>query len=229
MTREEELGVSLSALRRRIAAACRAAGRSPDDVVLVAVTKGWPASDVAVLRGLGVTDMGENRDGEAAAKAAAVPGVRWHFVGAVQTNKARSVSSYAHVVHSVDRPGLVRALGDGARRAGREVDVLLQLSLDGDPGRSGVARGGLGDLAAVVAGEAGLRLAGLMAVAPVGVDPAAAFAEVAAAAADLRRDHPSAVVVSAGMSADLEQAITTGATHVRVGTALLGPRRAPLR
>lgn len=212
------------ALERRLVAACAEAGRPRDDVLLVAVTKTRPASDVELLRDLGVLDVGENRDQEAREKAAAVPGVRWHFVGGLQTNKARSVASYASVVHSVDRVPLVDALSAGAQRAARELDVLLQVSLDGDPSRGGALPGDLARLADAAAAAAGLRLAGVMAVAPLGADPASAFATLADVAERLRRSHSGATAISAGMSGDLEQAIAAGATHVRVGTALLGER-----
>ena len=228
-TRAQELAGNLAALEQRLAAACAAAGRRRNEVVLVAVTKTHPAGDVEALRDLGVRDVGENRDQEAAAKAAAVEGVRWHFVGAVQTNKARSVASYADVVHSVDRPALVDALDKGARRAERVLDVLLQVSLDGDPGRGGALSTDVPALADRAARAEALRLAGVMAVAPLGADPAAAFAELARVSQRLRADHPQAAAISAGMSGDLEQAIACGATHVRVGTALLGRRPPPSR
>lgn len=229
MTRGQQLADALAALERRIAAACAAAGRSRDEVTLVAVTKTHPAADCVLLRDLGVRDLGENRDQEARAKAAAVDGVRWHFVGGLQTNKAGSVASYADVVHSLDRPALVDALSKGADRAGRELDVLVQVSLDGDPGRGGALLQDVPALADRAAAAPGLRLAGVMAVAPLDADPAAAFAVLAQAAARLRADHPAAVAVSAGMSGDLEQAVQFGATHVRVGTALLGRRPPPSR
>ena len=225
MSRRDDLAANLAALERRIAAACAAAGRSRDEVTLIAVTKTWPAGDVELLRELGITDVGENRDAEAAEKAAQVTGVRWHFVGAVQTNKARSVASYADVVHSVDRLGLVDALAAGARRAERTVDVLVQVSIDGDPGRGGAVAEQVPAVADAVAGADGLRLAGVMCVAPLGGDPAVAFARLAEVAADLRKDHPDARMVSAGMSGDLEQAVAAGANALRVGTALLGHRR----
>ena len=222
---------SLAGLEQRIAAACRAAGRTRDGVTLVAVTKTWPADDAALLRGLGVLDMGENRDAEAVDKAARVPGVRWHFVGRLQTNKARSVVSYAHLVHSVDRDRLARALDEAVlRRPGRgPLDVLLQVSLDGADDRGGVPPGGLPALADLVAGLAGLRLAGVMAVAPLGLDPRPAFDRLAALAGELRQAHPQATVVSAGMSGDLESAVAAGATHLRIGSALLGHRPPVLR
>lgn len=228
-TRRQELAAGLAAVRARIAAACSAAGRPREQVTLVAVTKTWPASDVLLLRELGVRDVGENKDVEAAAKAAQVAGVRWHFVGRVQTNKARSVASYADVVHSLDRPRLATALADGARRADRCLDVLVQVSLDGDPDRGGARVADVPALAELAAGLDGLRLAGVMAVAPRGGDPRAAFDRLLAVARRLRADHPQARMVSAGMSADLEAAVAAGATHLRVGTALLGHRPPVLR
>lgn len=225
--RAAELSAALVALEQRLVAACSAAGRQRTDIVLVAVTKTRPIGDVEALRDLGVRDIGENRDQEAKAKAAAVPGVRWHFVGGLQTNKARSVATYADVVHAVDRPALVDALSAGAQRAGRSLEVLLQVSLDGDPGRGGAPPDRVPALADAAATAPGLRLLGVMAVAPLGSDQAAAFASLAQVAARVRGDHPGCTAISAGMSGDLEQAIAAGATHVRVGTALLG-RRPPL-
>ena len=229
MSRREELADALVAVEARLAAACAAAGRDRSDVCLVAVTKTRPASDVALLRDLGVGDVGENRDQEAREKAAAVPDVRWHFVGGLQTNKARSVATYAFAVHSVDREALVHALSAGALRAQRELQVLLQVSLDGDAARGGALPADLPRLAEAAAAAPGLHLAGVMAVAPLGADPAAAFAELAEVSARLRATYPEATAISAGMSGDLEQAIAAGATHVRVGTALLGERSPPSR
>ena len=228
--RRAELATGLAAVRARMAAACAAAGRAPDDVALVAVTKTFPVEDALLLRDLGVLDLGENRDAEAAAKAARVTGVRWHFVGQLQTNKARSVASYAQVVHSLDRPRLAGALAEGARQAGRVVDVLVQVSLDEtDTGRGGARPDDVPALADLAGRLDGLRLAGVMAVAPLGGDPAAAFGRLAQLAERLRADHPGATAVSAGMSGDLEAAVLAGATHVRVGTALLGHRPPVLR
>jgi pyridoxal phosphate enzyme (YggS family) len=227
--RRAELASSLHAVRARIAGACAQVGRDPAEVTLIAVTKTWPASDVTHLAALGVTDFGENRDAEAAEKAASVGrgGLRWHFVGQVQTNKARSVAAYADVVHSVDRSRLVRALATGAAEAGRTLGVLLQVDLD--PSGGGAARGGaapsaVAELAAEVAGTASLELLGVMAVAPLGVPPEPAFARLAAISAALRSSYPAAAWISSGMSADLDAAVRTGATHVRVGSSLLGTR-----
>jgi pyridoxal phosphate enzyme (YggS family) len=227
--REDELAANLAAVEARVAAACSAVGRSRAEVTVVAISKTWPAADVAALRDLGVHDFGENRDQEAAGKAVAVPDVRWHFVGSLQTNKARSVASYADVVHSVDRAALVAALSKAAVAAGRVVDVLVQVSLDAAPGRGGARIEDVPDLAELAAGAAGLRLAGVMAVAPQGADPAEAFGRLAEVADAVRRGHPEAATVSAGMSADLEAAVAAGANVLRVGTALFGTRPPLLR
>ncbi|MFC6238709.1 YggS family pyridoxal phosphate-dependent enzyme [Longivirga aurantiaca] len=235
--RSAELAANLAEVHARIGLAAAAAGRAPDDVTLVAVTKTWPASDVRLLAALGVTDVAENRDQEARPKheECADLGVRWHFVGQLQRNKARSVAAYADVVESVDRPELVTALDRAAGEHGRVLEVLVQVGLADVPDGSPPAHRGGADprevlaLADVVAGCSSLRLGGVMAVAPLGpdgspVDPRPAFARLAALAAEVRAAHPSATVVSAGMSGDLEEAVAAGATHVRVGTAVLGGR-----
>ena len=229
--RRAQLRASLGEVRARIAAACTAAGRRSEEVTLIAVTKTFPASDVSLLSELGVTDVGENRDQEAAPKAAqcaALP-LTWHFVGQLQANKSASVVSYAHVIHSVDRLRLVSVLGRRARAAGRCVTCLVQVSLDGDPGRGGALPDVVPAVADAVAGEDGLALGGVMAVSPLTVPATAAFSRLRELAEVVRSSHPQAVMISAGMSGDLEQAIGEGATHVRVGTALLGGRQAFVR
>ena len=259
MSRPAELSRNLAATRNRIAAACAAAGRDPAEITLIAVTKTYPADDVLALAGLGLTDFGENRDQEAAPKAAAVAAagqpVTWHFIGQLQTNKAHSVARYANLVHSVDRVRLVRALGAAARAAARELTCLVQVSLEagglgacdlgaGDAdgrapvaertaGHAAQARGGvppvmLAEVAAAIEAEEGLTLGGLMAVAPRFADPKGAFAPLRELSDVVRSVNPSATVVSAGMSGDLEAAIEWGATHLRIGTALLGDRRPPV-
>lgn len=231
MGREDDLAANLHAVRERIAKACAVAGRSPGEVTLIAVTKTFPASDVRLLARLGVTDIAENRDQDAAPKAAECADLplTWHFVGQLQTNKVRSVLGYAGVVHSVDRERLVRALSREAERSGRTPRCLIQVSLDEAEGRGGIRPAAVPALAEAIASAPGLRLAGVMAVAPLGADPAPAFARLAGVAASVRAAHPEATMISAGMSGDLEQAIACGATHVRVGTALLGGRRAIVR
>lgn len=227
-SRRDELATNLAAVRARIEAAAVAAGRDPAEITLIAVTKTYPAADIALLAELGVADVGESRDQEAGGKAATLGDlpVRWHFVGQLQTNKARSVARYADVVHSVDRTGLVDALRRAARDRAVELDVLVQLNLDPEPDgdRGGVRPVDLPRLADEVAAAPGLRLRGVMVVAPPAVDPASVFARLAETAARLRVDHPHADWISAGMSADLEAAVAHGATHVRVGSGLLGAR-----
>jgi pyridoxal phosphate enzyme (YggS family) len=233
--RRAELAANLERVRERIGAAAQAAGRHPSELTLIAVTKTYPASDVALLAELGITDIGENRDQEAAAKHAETAGLglRWHFIGQLQRRKCRSVASYADVVHSVDRPELAAALGAAAQARGRVLDALVQVSLDGpdSAGRGGVDPAGLVGLARLVADTPGLRLTGVMAVAPHGAgahgaDPDPAFRRLAELSAQVRAEFPDATVLSAGMSGDLEAAVRHGATHLRVGTALLGRRRA---
>ena len=226
--RRDEIAGNLETVRARIASACREAGRDPDEVRLVVVTKFFPVSDVRLLAELGVTDVGENRHQEAEAKAAECGDLdlRWHFIGGLQSNKAAAVARYSDVVESVDRVKLVGRLNDGAHERSHEVDCLLQVSLDPPDaaGRSGADASALPDLAAAVEQAGMLRLRGLMAVAPLGEDPAPAFARLAEIRAEFLADHPDAPWLSAGMSADLEHAVRTGATHVRIGSAVLGSR-----
>jgi pyridoxal phosphate enzyme (YggS family) len=228
VTRADELADNLTAVRRRIAGACELAGRSPDEVSLTVVTKFFPASDVRILAGLGVSDVGENRHQEAAAKAAECADLqlRWHFIGGLQSNKAAAVASYADVVESLDRAKLVSGLQRGADERSHPVEILLQVSLDppGAEHRSGADRAELSALADAVDQAGALRLQGLMAVAPLGEDAGAAFARLAEIRAEFVSTHPSATELSAGMSGDLEEAIRHGATRVRVGSAVLGPR-----
>ena len=223
------LAAGLAEVEGRIAAACDQAGRARGEVTLVTVTKTWPAADLVLLRELGVRDVGENKDQEASAKAAQVDGLRWHFVGQVQSRKARSVASYADVVHSLDRTRLADALSAGAGRSERVVEVLVQVSLDGDPARGGALPADVPGLADHVARLPGLRLGGVMGVAPRGEDPRQAFERLATASRALLSDHPEASAISAGMSGDLEAAVGAGATHLRVGTAILGHRPPDLR
>jgi PLP dependent protein len=226
--RRAQIAAGLDDVRRRMAAAATAAGRDPAELTLVVVTKFFPASDVRLLAALGVTDVGENRHPEAGDKLAECSdlGLRWHFIGGLQSNKAAAVASYADVVESVDRLKLVTALQRGAHERSGPVDVLLQVSLDppGAAGRSGADDAELPALADAVEAAGMLRLRGLMAIAPLDDDPVSAFARLAEIRAGFVAGRPDATWLSAGMSNDFEAAIGAGATHVRVGSAILGAR-----
>ena len=242
--RSAELAANLARVERRIAAACAAAGRSRDEVTLIVVTKTYPASDVMILSELGVRHVAENRDQDAVSKAAKCSGspLTWHFVGQLQTNKSRSVVRYADFVHSVDRVRLVDALSAAvmnSERADRELGCLVQVALEleeapardenGEAGtRGGVAPHAVEGLAEAIAAVPGLRLDGVMTVAPLvgryAGRPRDAFDRLMEVSYRLRTAHPAASMVSAGMSADVEDAIAAGATHVRMGSAVLGVR-----
>ncbi|QDQ95853.1 YggS family pyridoxal phosphate-dependent enzyme [Rhodococcus sp. WB9] len=236
MGRVGEIEAALGAVRARLDAACRDAGRDPAEVSLLPVTKFFPESDARILYDLGCREFGESREQEATAKIAEFrtavtdPSVRWHMIGHLQRNKAKAVAHWAYAIHSVDSERLVGALGRAATaalEAGERPEplrVLLQVSLDGDPQRGGAGIADLEHLAAQVQSSPGLEYRGLMAVPPIDADPDAAFEELEKIHARLRRDHPDATDLSAGMTNDLEHAVRHGSTCVRVGTALLGSR-----
>jgi PLP dependent protein len=233
--RTDQLRQRLEAVRRRISEATAAADRTDDPPRLIVVSKFHPAEDVRRLAGLGVADFGESRDQEASEKASLLVelDVRWHFVGQVQSKKAKTVVRYAHAVHSVDRPQLVaaleRAMAAEQERSGRgSLDCFIQVSLDDDAAahRGGAAPADVPLLAEQLEEAGGLRLAGIMAVAPLGADPDRAFQKLAEISARLRGDYPTATGISAGMSQDLEAAVRFGATHLRIGSDILGSRPA---
>ncbi|NIK60454.1 YggS family pyridoxal phosphate-dependent enzyme [Kribbella shirazensis] len=231
-SRADELRANVEQVEERIEKACQAAGRARDEVTLVAITKTFPISDVRALVDLGVTDVGENREQELKAKAPDCPELHWHFVGQLQSKKSRSVVRHASVVHSVDRPSLAEALSKAAVAEEKTVRCLIQVSLSAygsADAATGASRGGVEpvdvpELAAAIAAADGLELGGVMAVAPLGSDPEKAFAGLRDVASRLRSDHAGADWISAGMTGDLEAAIKHGATHVRLGRALLGTR-----
>ncbi|MFE4951476.1 YggS family pyridoxal phosphate-dependent enzyme [Leifsonia sp. NPDC056665] len=217
------LAERLAAVREGVADAARAAGRSPDELTTIVVTKFHPASLVRELAALGVRDVGENRHQEAQEKAAELADLdlRWHFVGQLQSKKARQVRRYAAVIHSLDRIALVDALKlDDAP----DVDVFVQLNLTDDPGRGGVADRDLEPLVEHMLATPGLRLLGVMAVAPLDEEPSRAFERVRVASERVRGLAPEATAISAGMSQDYREAVAAGATHLRIGTAITGNR-----
>ncbi|WP_309710274.1 YggS family pyridoxal phosphate-dependent enzyme [Pseudolysinimonas sp.] len=221
----EDLATRLADVDAKIADAARAAGRDPAELTRIVVTKFHPASMVRELYELGVRDVGENRHQEAAAKAAEVTDldIAWHFVGQLQSNKARAVRRYASAVHSVDRGSLVDALaardpGDGL------LDCFVELNLTDDASRGGVQPAEADRLAEHIAATPGLRLRGVMAVAPLHTEPRGAFALVRRVSDRIRAIVPEATAISAGMSDDFTEAINEGATHLRIGTAITGKR-----
>ncbi|HLU28161.1 MAG TPA: YggS family pyridoxal phosphate-dependent enzyme [Glycomyces sp.] len=226
--RRAQLRAGLSRSREAVAAACREVGREPDSVRLIVVTKNFPAADAAALIEAGQTDLGENRDQEAAAKAADLAALglepTWHFVGQLQRNKTRSVAGYANWVHSVDRTRLADALDAAAAARGRTLNALIQVNLDGGASRGGVLTADLPALAERVAAAGSLRLKGVMAVAPLDWEPAKAFALLRECSETVRRIEPEADEISAGMSGDFAAAVAAGATMVRLGRNVLGER-----
>ena len=218
--RRSEITSNLEAVRDQISKAALSAGRSLDEITLIAVTKTFPASDVEILRDLGITHFGENRDSDAAPKAAAVVGT-WHFQGQIQSNKLKSITSWANVIHSLDE---IRHFEVIEKNALHPLDIFCQVSLDDSVGRGGVSEQKLYELAQAIEKSATHRLQGLMAVAPLGVDPTVAFSKLSAIHKAFMADFPKADKLSAGMSGDFKEAIAYGATHIRIGSQILGSR-----
>ena len=219
--RSQELSANLDSIRARIGAAVQGSGRSPDEVTLIVVTKTFPASDVQILYDLGVRDFGENRDQEASVKSLELPDdCRWHFQGQIQSNKLKSIAEWADVLHSIDDISHARKLNSLVS----EKDIFVQVSLDNLPNRGGVVPNLLPDFLEELSALANLNLRGLMAVAPLGEEPARAFSRLKELSDQVVRVHPKAHEISAGMSNDFEAAIAQGATHIRIGSQILGVR-----
>ncbi len=220
-----DLAERLAGVQSAIADAARESGRQPDDITTVVVTKFHPASRVRELWDLGVRDFGENRHQEASAKSAEVADLEltWHFVGQLQSKKARQARTYASVFHSLDRDSVIDALASPEV----VVDGFVQLNLTDDPGRGGVQPDDLERVAERVIATEGIRLLGVMAVAPIGEEPRRAFERVREASARLSSIDVGARFISAGMSGDFREAILEGATHLRIGSAITGNRELP--
>jgi pyridoxal phosphate enzyme (YggS family) len=220
INRRSEIAGNLEAVREQITQAADRAGRSANEITLIAVTKTFPASDVEILKELGVTNFGENRDADAAPKAAGISGI-WHFQGQIQSNKLKSITSWAKVLHSLDQ---IRHFEVIEKIAPHPLDIFCQVSLDGSEGRGGVSENELFELAQAIEKSETHRLLGLMAVAPLGADPADAFSKLSVIHKAFMADFPKANKLSAGMSGDFKEAIAYGATHIRIGSQILGSR-----
>ena len=226
--RISEIQGNLDRIQTRISKACSAVGRNISEITLIAVTKTYPASDVDLLKQLGIENVGENRDQEAASKKSEVKNeFKWHFIGQLQSNKAKSVVNYAELIHSVDRWSLAKEIQKSAQGINKIQPVLIQVDLDQtgpDPTRGGIWPAELSELASSISQASHLDLKGLMSVAPLGENPELAFARLNEIRVGFLKEHPQAQILSAGMSDDLEAAILHGATHLRIGSALLGER-----
>jgi pyridoxal phosphate enzyme (YggS family) len=221
-SRQDEISFNLNSVRSRIAQTAKRVGRAEIEITLIAVTKTYPVSDVKILRELGVKNFAENRDHEGREKSAIVPGI-WHFQGQIQSNKISSIAGWADAVHSLDDARHLRLLA-GAVPEGKVISVFIQVCLDPQPGRGGILPQDLSPLAELVLSQPSLRLQGLMAVAPLGENPESAFSRLARIHSDFRQQFPSSPCLSAGMSGDFEIAIEHGATHIRIGSSILGSR-----
>jgi pyridoxal phosphate enzyme (YggS family) len=226
--RLSEIQGNLERIQTRVNDACTAAGREISEITLIAVTKTYPASDVDLLKQLGIENVGENRDQEAVSKKSEVKNqFKWHFIGQLQSNKAKSVVNYAELIHSVDRWSLAKEIQKSAQGINKVQPVLIQVDLDQsgpDPTRGGIWPAELMELANLINQASHLELKGLMSVAPLTEKPELAFARLAEIRVGFLKENPQAPILSAGMSDDLEAAILHGATHLRIGSALLGER-----
>ena len=218
-TRKDEIAQNLQEVKERIKSAANSVNRDPNEIQLIVVTKTFPISDIEILCDLGELNFGENRDQEAGPKAQMIPAT-WHFQGQIQSNKIKSICEWADVIHSISSEKEILKFAQSARKH----QVFLQVSLDGQLGRGGASPADLAQLADLVNESNNLELLGLMAVAPLGVEPMKAFADLAQINQGFAGQFPNSKFLSAGMSGDFEAAIKNGATHIRVGSSILGSR-----
>ncbi len=210
-----------------VAEAISACGRARSEVELIVISKNHGAALVRELHTLGHRHFGENRDQEAKPKAeetSDLPGLVWHFVGQLQSNKTKSALSYTNVLHSIDRASLVSSLKRELQGRSERLGGFIQLNLTDDPGRGGIEPKHLSEFASTVLELDSFDLLGVMGVAALDRDPRIDFETIASASAELQRFEPKARYISAGMSHDFKQAIEFGATHLRIGTAITGKR-----
>ena len=219
ITRKDEIAQNLQEVKERIKSAANSVNRDPAEIQLIVVTKTFPISDIEILRELGETNFGENRDQEAGPKAEIISAT-WHFQGQIQSNKIKSICQWADVIHSISSEKEILKFAQSERKH----QLFLQVSLDGQEGRGGASPAELAQLADLVNESNNLELLGLMAVAPLGVEPMKAFADLAQINQGFAGQFPNSKFLSAGMSGDFEAAIKNGATHIRVGSSILGSR-----
>ena len=220
-SRAAEISANLQAITARIVSAAESAGRSPEEITLIAVTKTFPVTDVKILYELGMRDFGENRDQEGSVKFSELPGdSNWHFQGQIQSNKLKSIAAWADVIHSIDDISHAKKLSSLVASK----DIFVQVSLDNLPGRGGVNPEQLHDFLGEVTALANLKVRGLMAVAPLDEPPLEAFKRLKTLSETVIKTHPNTWEISAGMSNDFEAAISQGATHIRIGSQILGVR-----
>ena len=217
--RKAEIAHNLQEVKERIIGAAKSVNRDPNEIELIVVTKTFPISDIEILRELGETNFGENRDQEAGPKAEMISAT-WHFQGQIQSNKIKSICQWADVIHSISSEKEILKFAQSERKH----QLFLQVSLDGQEGRGGANPADLAQLADLVNESNNLELLGLMAVAPLGVEPDKAFADLAQINQGFAGQFPNSKFLSAGMSGDFEAAIKNGATHIRVGSSILGSR-----
>ena len=222
-SRADEIADALGSVEARITAAAEAAGRERNEITLIAVTKTYPISDAAILQSLGIDNFGENRSEEGVEKSSQVPGT-WHFQGQVQSRKLRDIAGWATFIHSIDSPEHAQKLSRICTELGRDISIFLQLSLDGAPDRGGVVASEIFALAEKVSALPNIKLVGMMCVPPVSLEYQRAFSDIADIHQRFIATFPKALFLSAGMSSDFEVAIAHGATHLRVGSQILGSR-----
>lgn len=227
-SRLQEITKNFQKIQSRIIDSCNKSGRNASEITVIAITKTYPASDIDLLKTLGIENIGENKDQEASQKFNEVINkFTWHFVGQLQTNKVKSVVQYADFIHSVDRLSLVKEIQKMSEKIGKIQKVLIQIDLDesqNEQNRGGVKPQELIELAQEISICPNLELSGLMSVAPLNMASNQAFAKLEKIQSDFIKSYPLAKMLSAGMSDDLEEAVSHGATHLRIGSALLGER-----
>ena len=228
MSRKDQILSNLESVKEKISAAAQEAGRAPSEITLIAVTKTFPVSDLEILHELGVRNFGENRDQEAAPKVGVLPAdITWHFQGGIQSNKLKSISNWASVIHSVDKFKYAQMISQFS--VGKTKEIFIQVSLDTLPqSREGVDPADLMQLAEQIMSLPNLEVNGLMAVAPLDQPTEQAFVRLQQIQQKFIQLYPAASSLSSGMSGDYELAISLGATHVRIGSSILG-NRSPIK